>query len=432
MRVIYLISLLLSFNLSAKKITEFTPYQYEVFFTNPICNEYQYEKPVYSNDGELISTRVQNVYCTKEDKDKNINRLSSPNYNIRKLISDPKVTEMFFTYLSFSDEDVANELCHAIEQRNLKVTFIIDSKNNLPSRKDKAMELFEKIKKCKSNLPNANKARMEIRGNIGGLGFAHNKLILAHYKNSKKVTIVFGSANMSTGTWFHHENWHFLTTSKETHFYKAHECLRVGMLEFGESIDDFEKYVKECRSKITEEKEEDIALYIVPSDGKEAMDNIVENISKADSIDIAVHRFSNSSMISAIVKEAKNKKIRFIADDDLYWSGVLQKRVAANTKNESDNVKKIEKAGVEVRYMQTNHSVWQLHHNKFVIFNYDNGESYLHTGAGNFTYSAFSKNYENFYFIKIPSIVEKFKIQYEKMFNELATSIDKLPATFVK
>jgi phosphatidylserine/phosphatidylglycerophosphate/cardiolipin synthase-like enzyme len=82
--------------------------------------------------------------------------------------------------------------------------------------------------------------------------------------------------------------------------------------------------------------------------------------------------------------------------------------------------------------METNESSRLLHHNKFVIFNNEDGTGAVHTGAGNFTHAAFSKNFENYYFITIPNIVHKFNEQYEHMYINLASDYNKLPASYVK
>ena len=55
-------------------------------------------------------------------------------------------------------------------------------------------------------------------------------------------------------------------------------------------------------------------------------------------------------------------------------------------------------AGVKVRYMETNQGNGYLHHNKFMVFKTPQGES-VFAGAGNFTGTAFSDNFENFYFL---------------------------------
>ena len=56
----------------------------------------------------------------------------------------------------------------------------------------------------------------------------------------------------------------------------------------------------------------------------------------------------------------------------------------------------------------------------------------LHCGAGNFTEAAFSDNFENYYFITIPEVLEKFKKQYEYMWTKLATPEGKLPSKLTR
>ncbi len=436
--LLFILSLTFSITSFAKSITEFSPYEYNVFFTNPICKAYPYKEVTYANDGTVLRTKPANVYCKRGDKKANYERKSSPNFNLRKLINNTDVNELFLTYLSFSDSKVTDAVCNAIKNRNTKVTLIIDSKNATSERRAQgAMDKFDRISKCrplKSILKPGEKANIPktmTRGNIGGLGYAHNKIIIANFKSdSKKSTIVFSSGNMSSGTIVHHENWHFLTTSKDTYFYKVHQCIKNGMIDAAKSKTIFKKYISSCRGKINIDQEDDLKVYIVPSDGKVAMDNIVKNMKKSESIDVAVHRFTHKTFISAMMNEAKNKRVRLVVDDDVYWAGKKGENVGSSMPNESGNMNRVRRAGAKIGYMQTNESSRLLHHNKFVVFNFKNGLGAVHTGAGNFTHAAFSKNFENYYFITIPAVVEKFKKQYDYMFNDLATSYYKLPSTY--
>jgi hypothetical protein len=299
------------------------------------------------------------------------------------------------------------------------------------------MAKYDLIRKCrpnKSSIQDGEKANIPvamIRGNVGGLGYAHNKIIMAKYKNdSNKTTIVFSSGNMSSGTILHHENWHFLTTSIDSYFNQAHECIKSGMITAA-TKSSYKNYITSCRSKIKAQEEDDIKVYIVPTDGKEAMDNITKNIKEAKSVDIAVHRFTHKSLISALSSAAKAKKqVRFVGDDDPYWSGVKGEMIGSNMTFEARNVNTIRKSGANIRYMQTNESGRLLHHNKYIIFNFTDGSGAVHAGAGNFTAAAFSKNFENYYFIKIPEIVSIFRKQYDYMFNELATGVGRLPSIY--
>lgn len=417
-------------------ITESDFYKYDVFFTNPICQQYDYSEVVYSNDGTLLNSKPKNVYCKQGDKNFNLEREDSPNYNLRKLINNSDVNKIFLTYLSFSDQSVTEALCSAIEQRNLDVTIIVDSKNE---SRASAMAKVEKISKCRakesaleegelSNIPT-----VMTRGNIGGLGYAHNKIIIANFKSQpRKSTIVFSSGNMSSGTVLHHENWHFLTMDTSSFFYQIHQCIKEGMLNHASKKSLFKKFISQCRGAIESEPESDIQVYIVPSDGVEAMNNLTSSMEKAKSIDVAVHRLTHKSFIAGLVKHSSAKKVRLIVDDDIYWAGKLKKNIGSSMPSEAGGMNKIRIAGAQIGYMETNESSRLLHHNKFVIFNNADGTGSVHTGAGNFTHAAFSKNFENYYFIKIPKVVDIFNKQYKYMFEELASHYNKLPDRYVK
>ena len=455
MKVLWL-CLLWSGFVFGKSIKDYDFYKYDVFFTNPSCKAYEYDETVYSNDGDALRAKPKNVYCKRGDKAANQKRKSSPHYNLRKLILNPEVHELFLTYLSFSNADIADALCETIEKNNTKVTFIID-KGNMRNPGKRAR--LDQVAACRAKGVEADKQnipRIEFRGKNGGLGYAHNKLILAKYKNEpSKVTIVYSSGNMSSGTVLHHENWHFLTTSTQSYFAQAHECIKDGMLDHSNSIranrslgrasmsaiNAFKKYITSCREAIKAKEESDIKLFIVPTDGAKAMKNIVTGIKKAKKIDVAVHRFTHPDLINAMKGAAKSKKpVRLVADDDIYWVGIQAKtasgriscrgasNVGANMCSEYFKMRSVQRSGVDVKFMETNHNVFLLHHNKYIIFDYENEPDALHCGAGNFTQAAFSKNFENYYYITIPEVVQQFKKQYQYMYEKLASEEGSLPA----
>lgn len=425
-------AVLFTLSATAAKLSDYSPYNYEVYFTNPVCETYEYENPVEANDGSLLYAKPQNAYCKREDFAKNAVRLNSPHYNILKLVKDKKVTKLFLAFLSFSNDDVANEICDAVK-RNVEVTFIIDSNNiSRPS----ARQALDKVSECRpENLADGeepNLPKVYFRGNKKGIGYAHNKVIIANYGESEEVKLVYGSGNMSSGTILHHENWHFVTTNKNTFLYQSHLCLKKAMIESGDSKAEYKKKFKTCRSEIQTEEEEDIQMMVVPSDGKRAAQNIVDNFKKAESIDVAVHRFTLNELIDSMREASKaDKRVRFIADDDIYWTGKRRTRTGSNMYFEFVNVMKIFGAGVDIRYIQSNQNHSLLHHNKYIVFNYEDGTGAVHAGAGNFTGAAFSKNMENYYFISIDSVVEKFRKQYDYMFNTIGTSYEKMPSEYV-
>ncbi|MCT4641364.1 MAG: phospholipase D-like domain-containing protein [Bacteriovoracaceae bacterium] len=410
----------------ASSIKDYPFYEYKALFTNPICKEYRYNQQVYSNSGKLLISKPKNVYCKKSDFFFNNNRVNTPHFELKNLIADSDLSSLFLTYLSFSNQEVALALCDAAK-RGVAITFIIDSKNR---ERKSGRKWLDYLSKCEDIL--GNKPRVEFRGNVKGLGYAHNKIIMASYKStSKKTKIVFSSGNMSSGTVLHHENWSFLTTSKDTYFYQAHLCIKEGMLT-SISKKQFKAFMKLCRSKIKTKEEDDIKLYVVPSDGRVAMNNIVSAFDRAVSIEAAAHRFTHPDLVMAMQKAAGQlKKVRFVVDDDIYWAGKRKKTTGSNMVSEFYKVMSVLRSGVEVRYVQSNQNSRLLHHNKYLIFNFADGTGAVHTGAGNFTKAAFTKNYENYYYITIPEVVTKFKDQFEYKFNWLATTYEMMPSEYI-
>ena len=460
-----LVGLLLVSSVFAASIKDYDHYNYDVFFTNPLCQAYEFKDTVYSFDGKPLNAKPENVYCKYNDARSNEKRKSSPHYNLIKLISDKDVVELRMAYLSFSSSGILKTLCETtIGKNNTKLVLIVDKGNKSDERKLEKLTTLAACKPAKKFIDNgtANYPVIEYRGQNGGLGYAHNKIIMASYKSSKdKVTLVYSSANMSSGTTLHHENWHFLTTSKKSYLAQAHVCILDGMMDHSNSIrgsrsagrasvtgiNNFKNYVNKCRKEIDVEEEEDIKLSIVPADGKKTMDNIVDKIKKSKRVSVAVHRFSHKDLKNALMKAGKRKsqEVRFIADDDIFWSGKANEmdngriecnpkknpgavpRVGANMCSEYFNIQSLVRSKVDVKYMETNQSLFLLHHNKYIVFELKDGTSAVHCGAGNFTHAAFSKNFENYYYITIPEVVEKFKAQYDYVWNDLATAEKDLP-----
>ena len=429
---IFCLSITMAFQVFALKLSDYSPYEYKVLFTNPQCQEYVYDQPVYAIDGSLLTAKPKNVYCKRQDFERNSVRENSPHFQIKKLINEGGVKSLFFTFLSFSNNEVAQEICNAIK-RNVEVTFIMDSKSEGRASARKALDY---ISSCSpENLsPNekANLPKTYFRGNVKGIGYAHNKIIIAKYNDPNKVKLVYGSGNMSSGTTLHHENWHFVTTSTKSFLAQSHDCVMQAMIEAGNSKAQYKKSFKGCRSKIEESEEEDIQMLVVPSDGERAMSNITNNFKEASRIDVAAHRFTHPELVNAMVEAAKSgKQTRFIADDDIYWTGVRKKKTGSNMYMEYVNTIKVVRAGVNTRYMQTNQNHRLLHHNKYILFTFEDGSGAVHAGAGNFTKAAFTKNMENYYFITIPEVVESFRKQYNYKFDTLATEYEKMPVEYV-
>jgi predicted transcriptional regulator len=203
------------------------------------------------------------------------------------------------------------------------------------------------------------------------------------------------------------------------------------MIEAGDTKTNFSKFLNDCRGKIKAEQETDIQVFFSPVDGKKALEKVKEAGDKAKSIEAMSHRFSGQ--IAAIFMKllADKKPIKFILDDDIYWSVKRREDIGRNTSIESFKIyKDLINKGMETKFLQTNQNVFQLQHNKFMIFTFDNGGA-VFNGAGNFTTAAFTKNFENFYYITIPEVVEAYNKQYDLYFDKMATSEDNMPRDYI-
>src|SRR5690606_28683650 len=112
-------------------------------------------------------------------------------------------------------------------------------------------------------------------GSTGGLGYAHNKIMIIN-PNSPTTKIVFSSGNMTSGTSTNHENWNFVTTTGTSYFAQAHKCAVDGMIEAGDTKKNFSAFMKNCRGNIKAQPETDIKVFFSPVDGKEALNQVTE------------------------------------------------------------------------------------------------------------------------------------------------------------
>lgn len=399
--------------------------EYTVLFTNPVCRKYAYpgDQEILSNTGERLTHKPENVFCAPSDAAASGARESSPQKKLIDWIKDPETKEIFFTYLSFSNKTVAAELCKAVQERNVKITMVLDRETSL--------DAANQVLACQpGNGDEALKPRLELRGHDATIGYAHNKVFMINPR-SENPRIVFSSGNLTSGVVLHHENWHFLRVPARTHFAKAHVCMMDGMLEHYRTKQEYSTFIKACRDAAGVGEESDIKTFFVPGDGGRAGKEIQAGIRTASFIGINAHRFSYRLVrteLAARLASTSPPEVQLTVDDDLWWAGHGVENVP-NTADEFEMVKPLTEAGVQVRYLETNHGNGYLHHNKFIVFTTPQGESAF-AGAGNFTGTAFTDNFENFYFITIPHVVEAMKAQQKHLFD-LGTAEANLPQTNV-
>ena len=399
--------------------------EYTVLFTNPVCKKYAYaeDEEVLSNAGERLTHKPENVFCAPGDAAASGTRDSSPQKKLVDWINDPETKEIFFAYLSFSNKVVAGELCKAVAERNVKITMVLDRGTDLSTA--------NQVLACHpGNADPSLEPRLELRGHDATIGYAHNKVFMINPR-SERPRIVFSSGNLTSGVVLHHENWHFLRVPARTHFAKAHLCLMEGMLDHYRTKQEYGGFIKACRDGAGIGEESDLKTFFVPGDGGRAGQEIRNGIRTASFIGINAHRFSYKVVrteLAARLAGASPPAVELTVDDDLWWAGHGVADLP-NTRDEWGMLEPLTAAGVQVRYLETNHGTGYLHHNKFIVFETPQGES-VFTGAGNFTGTAFTDNFENFYFITVPHVVEAVKAQQKHLFA-LGTAEGDLPAANV-
>lgn len=400
----------------AVKLTDYKPFAFEALFTNPVCATYNYDRPVTTESGKTVTAKPKNVYCKQSDEAASVARSTAPQYRLKEWISSPDTKELYLSYLSFSNKNIAKALCDAVS-RGVKLTMVLDHGEERLPNKD-----AETLKNCgRSGLVQVN-----YRGSTGNLGYAHNKILVVN-PGQKVVKIVFSSGNMSSGTSTNHENWNFITTSGDSYFAGAHKCVVESMISGGDTRDNFRTALNDCRAKIKAQPESDIKVFFSPIDGRAALSQVQSAGNSATDISAMSHRLSGDVARTFQSLLAKGKPVRFVLDDDIYWAKKLGVDTGRNTTVEAAKIyRDLIAKGMKTRFLQTNQSIYQLQHNKFIVYNFGSTGA-VFNGAGNFTSAAFNNNFENFYYITIPEVVDAYKKQYDLYFNQMATAEDDMP-----
>lgn len=418
-KVLLLLSVVSS-NSFAAKLSDYKPFVFEALFTNPVCETYKYDRAIITHSGNTVNSKPDDVYCKPADEAASVARKNSPQYRLVEWISAKDTKEIHLAYLSFSSKNVVNAVCSALK-KGVKVKLVLDGGDSEEVEVNKDAEA---LKKC-------GDISVTYRGSSGGLGYAHNKIMIVNPNDPKVSKIVFSSGNMTSGTSINHENWNFVTTSSQSYFAKAHVCVIDAMIEAGDAKKNFAANLNACRSKIAAKPETDITVYFAPVDGAQALAQVTEAAQKSKLIEAISHRLSGA-IAKLFAEMLKGKKdIKFILDDDIYWAEKLKQDVGRNTKLEAFKIyNDLINKGMNTKFLQTNQNVYQLQHNKFMIFTFNNGGA-VFNGAGNMTTAAFTKNFENFYYITIPEVVAAYNAQYDLYFDKMATKAEDMPRDYV-
>ncbi|TWW09442.1 hypothetical protein E3A20_14310 [Planctomyces bekefii] len=454
---------------SASPSNKFRFIEWDVRFTNPVCQPYPYspDQPVTAVNGEALTAKPINTFCSsKKDRLPSASRPEAPQSKLIEWINGTQAgDEIFFAYLSFSNNDVYNALCKAVTERSVKINFVLDRTQDLT--------VANKLKACMApdgdpaKSPNLIPRGGEPSPGPGqqGIGYAHNKIFMVN-PGRNPMKLAFSSGNMSSGIVLHHENWNFVTMEPNTYFAQAHLCLMKAQMDNDatKSRNKYAEYIAACRAKITSEmglqEEEDVKVYFTPGEGEKARDALVAGIKKSDKVYVAAHRFLYPYLVKnlgcAASRSLNPAEVNIVTDDDTYWVGTTGEQTGDNVATEYSLLQSVIQKGAKVRWMETNHGQHLLHHNKYVVMNKNDGSwGAVFGGAGNFTKAAFgtndrpnqncnsdqiiptnpntgdsgtNPNFENFYYIEVPAVLQRYNEQFPHMWNDLATPTERMPS----
>ncbi|MCB0393217.1 MAG: hypothetical protein KDD25_01585 [Bdellovibrionales bacterium] len=425
-KFLFALASLFVFQAHALTTSDLEVFRYEVRFTNPDCSDYYYNGDVRDQKGRKLDKKPSS-YCTSSDGRRAGKNPNSPIRKVMDWVNDRDTKDITLLTFSLSNSEFIKGICEAA-QRSVDVQVVMDDGTDPASTDD----LIKKLKTC--NEGKGKPIRVTLRGGGRGLGIHHNKLLLINSnQKDQPLKLAYGSANFSSGLVLHHENWSFVEVQKNSYFAQKHLCLKDGVLEAGGDRASFTKFINDCVEGIRYEEESDISFKISPVEGNEEMKLIQGALKKAKFVDLAAHRFSNTDLLKGLhsfIQSENPSHLRMTFDDDMFWAVKTKKGFGDQDSNEARIVGGFLNDGVQVHFAQTEHRQHLLHHNKYIIFKDSLNEAFaVHTGAGNLTGAAFRNNFENFYFITRRDIIDQYQKQYDRFFDEVATSSDEMPNT---
>lgn len=367
---------------------------FDVRFTNPQCKVYE--------------AKPQNAYCTRADLPRAQANPQGPYQKIIEVIKNKNNTHITLGTMTFSHKDVASALCQAIKN-GVGVTVIIDT--------GAEQATAEIVQKCGGELVKVGAAEGEDeRGDLH-----HNKFILA--QGESESTLVFATGNFSNpGLTINHETWTTVTDTNDSALIQNHLCLIEALKNYTDDLARFRKDLNSCRQEAGPRNK--IESLFIPADSAKLVKLIEENIKSSTRVLMTSNRYSFDRITKAFAA-SESADSRAIFDDDLYWGGIQPTDEYVNEAVDAKKVEQLEKTPAKVRFTQTSFGAAQKMHNKFIVF-----DKMVIVGAANYTYAGMTANFENFYVIRDAKVVEKFKAQFEYLWN-VSTPRRQMPKDYV-
>ena len=356
---------------------------------------------------------------------------------------DKNIKSLHLAYFSFSNKTIRYALCKASEYGK-NVNVYLDQSN--------AMDLEYWFEDNCNDASNIKVTGLGVPFGSEGGHLQHAKVFMASESSElktfeemnseeraqaqqRKLKFTSSSANMSSnGLALHFENWMFLETNENKNLAQQNICMfksfgSVSNAVIADTRQFFAEQYEKCIKKIEDRKRKDIDFYVVPATKSmpRPFDGMKNMIYKTrDYLRIGIHRLTTSSVYKWLIGGADRRgvDVKVIMDDDTLRTGIYNGGDAHDVGVNDVKAYRFlrDKTDTEVSFMETNAvtmpslgGVPHLFHNKFIVAD---GKA-LFQGAGNFTGRALNSyghgNYEQFYIIRVPEIVEA----YEKGWNEL-------------
>lgn len=404
MRFYSILLLVLSFT-----ITTHATIDLQLMHTKPLCN----------HEGKTPA------WCTYEDL-KPSSEASGMVDNINAQIDlavDPTKAKIYVAYFSFSNKPIFKKLCEKATA-GIPIEFFLDSSY-------RGNKLAADLLAC-----GPNNVRLHFIGKMDTSNPAdiiwrlhHNKFLIVDSGDGQPVKINFSSGNLSAyGTSLHFDHWVTITADASSNIYKTHQCVVKSMLlaidpdqdGVDSDIDDpsvYRQSLDKCLTDIASLRVEEaiaketIAPLFSPNPKNEIADTLVKEIKKiqsGDTIRGAIQHFTHTAIARALTDACtRGVSVQMIMDDDIL-SGESE---VPGVKEFFDSY--LDNTCVTVQFMQTNAAGFQMMHNKFLVL----GKTRVFAGAGHFTYSAMTKNYENFYLMQTDSIMSQYNAMFDSMWQ---------------
>ncbi|MCB9073266.1 MAG: hypothetical protein H6623_06560 [Bdellovibrionaceae bacterium] len=386
--------------------------------------------PVCSHPGKTAA------WCTHDDmveSSKASGMIDKINAQI-DLAKDSSKANIYVAYFSFSNKPVFRKLCDKAKE-GINIEFFLDNSyrgtdltNELVACATRNNVHFHFMGKTDVSDPNNIVWRLH-----------HNKFLIVDSGEDDTIKINFSSGNLSSfGTSLHFDHWVTATVQRNSNMYATHLCVVSSMKKAldidndgqDDSIDDPEVYRQSLNSCLKKSnalsidealRTEKIAPLFSPNPNNTIARTLIqeiENVPAGQKIAGAIQHFTHSSIASALVDACqRGVEVKMIMDDDVLSGESEVPGVGEFFNSYLDNT------CIQIQFMQTNASEHQMMHNKFLML----GDKYVFAGAGHFTYSAMTKNYENFYLMEDRTIHQQYQELFDFMWNMSLTKEQATP-----